>query len=199
MTENPLVKKLKDHKIILASGSPRRRKFLEEMGVPFEVRIPDVEEIYPKYLKAEEISDHLAILKAAALQADLKSNEILITSDTVVWYKNTSLAKAANTKEAMEMLNKLSGEWHQVITSVCITTPRSQKTENAVTRVKFRALTQEEITFYIEQYHPYDKAGAYGIQEWLGAIGIEEIQGSYNNVVGFPSHLVYKTLMDMVG
>ncbi|MEM1336609.1 MAG: Maf family nucleotide pyrophosphatase [Bacteroidota bacterium] len=199
MTENPLVKKLKDHKIILASGSPRRRKFLEEMGVPFEIRIPDVEEIYPKYLKAEEISDHLAILKAAALQADLKSNEILITSDTVVWYKNTSLAKAANTKEAMEMLNKLSGEWHQVITSVCITTPRSQKTENAVTRVKFRALTQEEITFYIEQYHPYDKAGAYGIQEWLGAIGIEEIRGSYNNVVGFPSHLVYKTLMDMVG
>ncbi len=198
MIENPLAKRLRNHHIILASGSPRRKRFFEEIGVPFEVRKPDVNEVYPDHLQAAEISDYLAELKASVLRSDLKSNEILITSDTVVWHENKSLAKAANTKEATEMLQKLSGKWHQVITSVCFTTVADQKTEHAITRVNFRALKDSEIAYYIEKYRPFDKAGAYGIQEWLGAVAIEEIQGSYNNVVGLPSHLVYKTLMTMV-
>ncbi len=198
MIENPLAKKLENHRIILASGSPRRKRFFEAMGIPFEVRIPDVNEVYPDHFQGAEISDYLAELKATALHSDLKADEILITSDTVVWHENTSLAKASTVKEAEEMLQKLSGKWHQVITSVCFTTVTDQKTVHCITRVKFRNLTQEEIAYYVTNYQPFDKAGAYGIQEWLGAIAIEEIQGSYNNVVGLPSHLVYKTLMTMV-
>ena len=198
MIENPLAKKLEDRSIILASGSPRRKRFFEEMGIPFEIRIPDVNEVYPGHLQASEISDYLAELKASALHSDLNPGEILITSDTVVWHENNSLAKASTAKEAEEMLQKLSGKWHQVITSVCFTTVAAQNTEHCITRVKFRSLTYGEIAYYVANYQPFDKAGAYGIQEWLGAVGIEEIQGSYNNVVGLPSHLVYKTLMNMV-
>lgn len=194
MTENPLAKKLKGYKIILGSGSPRRRKFFEELGIPFEIRLQPVEEIYPQKLQAGEISDYLAKLKASALKSTLKENEILITSDTVVWYNGESLEKASNKAEAKEMLQKLSGNWHDVISSVCFTTAQNQKTLNSTTRVKLKPLSEEEIDFYIESCQPFDKAGAYGIQEWLGTIAIEEIQGSYNNVVGLPTHLVYKTL-----
>ncbi len=194
MTENPLAKKLKNRKIVLGSGSPRRRKFFEELGIPFEIRLQPVEEIYPQKLRAGEISDYLAKLKASALKSTLKENEILITSDTVVWYNGESLEKASNKAEAKEMLRKLSGNWHDVISSVCFTTTQNQKTLNSTTRVKLTPLNEEEIDFYIESCQPFDKAGAYGIQEWLGAIAIEEIQGSYNNVVGLPTHLVYKTL-----
>ena len=125
-------------------------------------------------------------------------NDILITSDTVVWYKGKSLAKPAGIKEAYEMLTALSNDWHDVITSVSFTTKTSQKTVNHTTRVKFKALTKDEIQYYVEKYKPFDKAGGYGIQEWIGLIGIEEIQGSYTNVVGLPTQLVYKTLMNMV-
>ncbi len=198
MIENPLAKKLRNHKIVLASGSPRRKKFMETLGVDFEVRLPHVDEVYPSQLKAAEISDYLSALKASGLRSSLKSNEILITSDTVVWHKDTSLAKAVDAKAARDMLQKLSGDWHEVITSVCFTTIHDQLIVHSITKVKFRALTATEIDYYIANYHPFDKAGAYGIQEWLGAVAIEEIRGSYNNVVGLPSHLVYKTLMNMV-
>lgn len=183
--------------LILASGSPRRQQFFKDMGLDFEVRLKPVDEVYPPHLKAAEISDFLAQLKSKAFLKELNKNDILITSDTVVWHKNESLAKAKDEKEAIHMLNKLSGDWHQVITSICFTTAQKQVIEHAVTDVKFKALANEEITYYINQYQPYDKAGAYGIQEWIGLIGIEEIKGSYTNVVGLPTQLTYNTLLNL--
>ncbi len=168
------------------------------MGLDFEIRVKSINEVYPETLKGGEISDYLAVLKASALKNDLVNNEILITSDTVVWYNGKSLAKPADKKEALEMLEELSGDWHSVITSVAFTTNTSQKVVNHTTKVKFKELTKEEIEYYIENFKPFDKAGAYGIQEWIGLIGIEEIQGAYTNVVGLPTQLVYKTLIEMV-
>ncbi len=188
---------LKKHKIILASASPRRQQFFQEMGLDFEVRLKSVDEVYPKKLGGSAISNYLAELKASAFDGTLAANEILITSDTVVWHNNESLAKAKDAEEAFGMLSKLSGDWHEVITSVCFATNHNQKTVNHTTKVKFKALTDEEMRFYIENYMPFDKAGAYGIQEWIGLIGIEKIEGSYPNVVGLPTHLVYKTLLDI--
>tara|TARA_R110000765_G_scaffold250695_2_gene352195 strand:+ start:1362 stop:1949 length:588 start_codon:yes stop_codon:yes gene_type:complete len=193
-----LKEKLRNHNVILASGSPRRQQFFKEMELVFEVRLKSVEEVYPSKLKAAEISDYLAKLKASAFKNELETKDILITSDTVVWHNNESLAKAANNTEAEVMLKKLSGEWHQVITSVCFTTMEQQMILNSITEVKFKDLTDEEIQFYIEKFTPFDKAGAYGIQEWIGLIGIEEIKGSYTNVVGLPTQLVYDTLTKMV-
>lgn len=190
--------KLQGYKIILASGSPRRKQFFQDMGLEFEVRLKSVDEVYPRTLKGSEISDYLARLKAAALQEDLIANEILITSDTVVWHRGRSLAKPADKEEAVAMLEALSNDWHQVITSVCFSTNTTENTVNHTTKVKFKKLTPGEIDYYIDTYRPYDKAGGYGIQEWIGLIGIEEIQGSYTNVVGLPTQLVYKTLMHMV-
>ena len=189
---------LNNHSIILASGSPRRHQFLKEMGLPFEVRLKSVDEVYPPELVGSQISDYLAKLKADAFEGSLAADEILITSDTVVWHNGVSLAKAADAKEAFEMLRALSGDWHEVITSVCFTTSSSQKVVHQVTKVKFRELSDEEIHYYINNFKPYDKAGAYGIQEWIGLTGIEEIKGSYPNVVGLPTQLVYKTLIEMV-
>jgi septum formation protein len=189
---------LNEFTIILASGSPRRQQFFKEMGLSFEVRLKTVDEVYPLNLKGAEISDYLAKLKAEVFKKELNSKDILITSDTVVWYKNESLAKAANAIEAEDMLRKLSGDWHQVITSVCFTTINQQTVLNSITDVKFKDLTNEEIKYYIKNFKPYDKAGAYGIQEWIGLIGIEEIKGYYTNVVGLPTQLVYKTLINMV-
>ncbi|APQ18839.1 Maf family nucleotide pyrophosphatase [Maribacter hydrothermalis] len=193
-----LHKNLKEFTIILASGSPRRHQFFMEMGLDFEVRLKSVNEEYPSYLKGAEISDYLAKLKAEAFKDELNNKDILITSDTVVWHKNESLAKAANAIEAEDMLRKLSGNWHQVITSVCFTTPNQQTVLNSITKVKFKDLTTEEIQYYIKNFKPFDKAGAYGIQEWIGLIGIEEINGSYTNVVGLPTTLVYETLINLV-
>lgn len=188
----------KDHTLILASASPRRHQFFKDLLLDFEVRLKPVDEVYPLHLKGSEISDFLAKLKASAFENTLIANEILITSDTVVWHKGYSLAKASDEKEAFQMLSTLSGDWHEVITSVSFTTSKDQKTVNHSTKVKFKVLTDDEIWFYINNYKPFDKAGAYGIQEWIGLIGIEEIEGSYANVVGLPTHLVYKTLLKMV-
>ncbi|PWL39102.1 septum formation protein Maf [Flagellimonas aquimarina] len=195
---NPLNKKLKGYKLVLGSASPRRKMFLKEMGLDFEVRPKSVDEVYPEHLQGEKISNFLAKLKATPFKEELKKNEIVLTSDTVVWYKGMSLAKASSKKEAFKMLRTLSGDWHEVITSVCFTTSTAQKTVSATTWVKFMDFTDEEIEYYIDICKPFDKAGAYGIQEWIGMVGISEIKGPYTNVVGLPTHLVYKTLMDMV-
>ncbi|MCG2461383.1 Maf family nucleotide pyrophosphatase [Flavobacteriaceae bacterium F89] len=186
-------------KVILASKSPRRLRFFNELGLEVEIRTNAVKEDYPAHLKAREIPDYLAQLKANALKNTIKSGEILVTSDTVVWHKNHSLAKPKDRKEAYDMLRTLSNDWHEVITSVCFTTKRAQRTVGQTTRVKFRELQNREIEYYIDNYRPFDKAGGYGIQEWIGLIGIEEIQGSYSNVVGLPTHLVYTTLRELVG
>lgn len=197
MTENPLKNKLQGYKLILGSGSPRRKLFLEELGLDFEVRPKSVKEIYPEHLQGREISEYLAQLKATPFKQELQPKEIVLTSDTVVWHNGASLAKAANAQEAFEMLRTLSGDWHEVVTSVCFTTMELQKTVSAITEVKFKEFSDEEINYYIEQCQPFDKAGAYGIQEWIGKIGISEIKGSYTNVVGLPTHLVYETLMNL--
>ena len=167
------------------------------MELDFEIRLKPVEEIYPDTLKGAEISNYLATLKATPFKKDLQPKEILITSDTVVWHNNRSLAKAASAQEAHQMLQSLSGDWHEVITSVCFTTAETQFTKHKITEVKFKELNDSEIKHYVAKYKPFDKAGAYGIQEWIGLIGIEEIKGSYTNVVGLPTQLVYETLMSM--
>ena len=193
-----LLNKLNGYKIVLGSSSPRRQNFLKAMGIPFELRPSDVEEVYPEELKGSEISDFLAKLKADSLKETLNDNEILITSDTVVWHNGISLAKAANGEEAFTMLKTLNNDNHEVITSVCFTTTRDQRVENCITEVTISDLSDDEIWHYINTCEPFDKAGAYGIQEWYGLIGISEIKGSYNNVVGLPTQLVYRTLVDMI-
>ncbi len=191
--------KFEGYKIILGSGSPRRQQFLRELELNFEIRIKAVDEIYPEDLKGAEIAEFLAQLKASVLTDTLQEKEILITSDTVVWHKDRALGKPANASDAFDMLKSLSNDWHEVITAVCFTTKEEQLTVNQNTLVKFKELSDTEIAHYIEQHSPFDKAGAYGIQDWIGLIGIEEISGSYTNVVGMPTHLVYKTLIAMVG
>ena len=189
--------KLKEYRIILASASPRRQQFFREMELDFMIRPIHVDEVYPENLKAAEISDYLAKLKAAGYNKELGAKDILITSDTVVWHNHISLAKPADPEEALSMLKTLSNDWHEVITSVCFTTKGHQQTVNHCTKVKFKELTLGEMEYYVQHFNPFDKAGGYGIQDWIGLIGIEEIQGSYTNVVGLPTQLVYKTLMSM--
>lgn len=193
-----LQEKLKGYHIILASGSPRRQEFFRALELDFEVRLEKVAEVYPPALQDIEIARYLSIVKAAPFQGKLEDNDIVITSDTVVWHNFNSLAKAANTEEAYQMLKTLSGDWHEVITAVTFTTSKTQHTVHHTTKVKFKVLSEAEIRYYVNTYKPFDKAGAYGIQEWIGLIGIEEIQGSYTNVVGLPTHLVYKTLNEIV-
>lgn len=190
--------KLAHHNIILASASPRRQQFFRDMGIDVKVRLKPVDEVYPLELKGSGISDYLAKLKARAFEGTLVKNDILITSDTVVWHKDKSLAKPKNADDCFKMLRTLSNCWHRVITSVCFTTSENQRVVNSTTRVKFSELTDSEIKYYIDAFKPYDKAGGYGIQEWIGLVAIEEIEGSYTNVVGLPTQLVYKTLKAMV-
>lgn len=194
-----LREKLKRYSIVLASGSPRRKKFFEDLGLNFTIRLKEIEEVYPPFLQASEIPIYLAELKAAAFKSELKPNELLITSDTIVWHNGTCVGKPADAEEAERMLHGFSGQSHEVISAVSFTTPSRQLTVHNSTEVRFKALSEEEIGYYVSTYKPFDKAGGYGIQEWIGLIGIEEIKGSYYNVMGLPTHLVYKTLMDMAG
>ena len=193
-----LTEKLKEYQIILASGSPRRRQLLGDMGISFSLMANTVDETYPSDLEGEAIPAYLAKKKAAALVNQLKANDILITADTVVWHNGCSLEKPENHEEAREMIQALSGDWHEVITAICLTHKAKHELICDTTRVKFASLNLEEIDHYIHQYKPFDKAGSYGIQEWIGLIGIEEISGSYTNVVGLPTQKLYKKLRDMV-
>lgn len=191
-----LKEKLKNHSIILASASPRRQSFFKDLNLDFKIRVRKIEENYPAHLKAEEITDYLAQLKATAFD-DLKENDLLITSDTIVWLDKKALGKPKTPEEATQMLQALSGKMHEVITSVCFTTKHIQETVNDITKVWFRPLTEDEIEYYISNYKPFDKAGSYGIQEWIGYIGVEKIEGCYFNVMGLPIRLVYKTLSEI--
>ncbi|WP_445731374.1 Maf-like protein [Mariniflexile sp.] len=189
-----LNEKLKDHHIILASGSPRRQAFFKTLGLDFEIRLKPIVEEYPPRLKHFEISDYLAQLKALPFKNELKENDILITSDTIVWHNNQALGKPKGEMDAFNIIKSLSNATHEVITSVCFTAKNFEKTLNAITKVTFKNLTDEEILYYIKTCKPFDKAGAYGIQEWIGHIGVTKIEGSYFNVMGLPTHIVYKTL-----
>ncbi|WP_242206130.1 Maf-like protein [Aestuariivivens insulae] len=188
---------LKNHHIILASGSPRRQAFFKNLGVDVEIRLKPVKEEYPNRLTHFEISNYLAQLKALPFKPELKDKEILITSDTIVWHNHTALGKPKNEAEAFNIIKSLSNATHEVITSVCFTTKTFEKTVHDITKVTFKPLTDEEINYYIQTYKPFDKAGAYGIQEWIGQIGVTKLEGSYFNVMGLPTHLVYTTLNDI--
>ena len=191
-----LAKKLSNYNIILASNSPRRQQFFRDLNLKFEIQTKDVEEIYPETLKAAEITDYLADLKAKPF-TNLSEKDLLITSDTIVWLHNKALGKPKSTEEAFDTLTSLSNTTHKVITSVSIKNKNFQKIINDVTTVTFKLLTSEEINYYIENYKPFDKAGAYGIQEWIGKIGITEIKGSYFNVMGLPVQKLYEELMNL--
>ena len=189
-----LNKLLNQKQIILASASPRRQQLLKSLGIDFKVVLRPVNEVYSLDLKAQEITEYLAILKTKAFENQLNENDILITSDTLVWHRNKALGKPKNYEEAFRMLKNLSKDTHQVYSSVCFTTRQYQKTITSKTMVYFKELYDSEIDFYLTHYKPYDKAGAYGIQEWMGKIAVEKIEGSYTNVMGLPTQLVYKTL-----
>ena len=186
--------KLKDFNIILASASPRRHAFFKAMDLDFEIQLQPVEELYPKNLKGQEITDYLAKLKAEPFKNHLQTNDILITSDTIVWLDGKAIEKPKDEAHAFKMIKTLSDKTHEVVTSICFTLKDQQRLVNTTTKVTFRKLTDDEIWYYVNNYKPLDKAGAYGIQEWIGAVAITNIEGSYNNVVGLPTHLLYETL-----
>ena len=185
---------LKNYKIILASGSPRRQQFFKEMNLDFEIRLKEIEEIYPDNLQGVEITNYLAILKSQAFEGELEGNDILITSDTIVWLDGKALGKPKDYDDAVQILKSLSNATHEVITSVCFKTINKTETLFDVTKVTFNTLTENEIRYYLDNYKPFDKAGSYGIQDWIGLVGISKIEGSYTNVVGLPTHLVYDYL-----
>jgi len=186
--------KLSNYNLILASGSPRRQHFFKELDVPFTIEIKEVNEIYPKHLKAAEITDYLADLKSKCF-TNLKSNDLLITSDTIVWFEEKALGKPKNKKDAFNMLKKMSGKQHAVYTSISIKSSFFQKIFHDETIVEFEEFTDEEINYYLEKFSPYDKAGSYGIQDWIGLVGVKKIIGSYFNVMGLPVHKLYKELL----
>jgi septum formation protein len=192
-----LKEKLKNYKIILASGSPRRQQFFKDLDLDFEIRLKEVDEVYPNHLQGKEITDYLAKLKSEAFTDDMQPNEIIVTSDTIVWLENKALGKPKDKDEAVQMLQSMAGKTHEVITSVCF--KRMNKTDilNTVTKVTFNPISTEEIKYYIDHYQPFDKAGAYGIQEWIGLMAIHKIEGSYTNVVGLPTDLVFNYLSNL--
>ncbi len=191
-----LREKLKNYNLILASASPRRQQFFKDLDIDFTIQLKEVDEIYPQELKGSEITDYLADLKSKAF-INLSEKDLLITSDTIVWLGNKALGKPKDEDDAFKMLRALSGKKHEVITSISIKRKYSQKIVNDTTIVSFKEITDEEIKYYIKNFNPLDKAGAYGIQEWIGFIAIEKIEGSYFNVVGLPVHKLYKELMKL--
>ena len=185
---------IKNYKLILASASPRRQQLMKDAGFTFEVRLKNVEEKYPQELHWVTVREYLSKVKASAFREELKADEVLITADTVVCIHDRILGKPADRKEAISMLQELSGNRHLVVTGVSVTTRTEQLSFSSRTDVFFKRLSNEEIEFYVDTYKPFDKAGAYGIQEWIGYIGIERIEGSFYNVMGLPIQKLYETL-----
>lgn len=186
---------IQNYHIILGSNSPRRRELLAGLDLNFEVKvIPGLEEHYPPTLQPEEIPVFLARQKAEAYIPTLSDKTLLITADTIVWNQNKVIGKPKDREDAIQMLQSLSGHEHHVVTGVCLTTTEKQKAFSVVSTVKFATLTDEEISYYVDKYRPFDKAGAYGIQEWIGYIGVESINGSFYNVMGLPVQRLYQEL-----
>ena len=186
---------LKKYKIVLASNSPRRKELLGGLGIPFEVRTKQgIDESYPGGLNGEQIALHISKKKAEAYKSDMTENELIITADTIVYVDGEVLGKPKDKDDARRMFKLMSGKEHQVITGVCVVTKGKTVQFASVTDVTFTQLDDEEIDFYINNYKPYDKAGAYGIQEWIGYVGITGIRGSYFNVVGLPVQRLYTAL-----
>jgi septum formation protein len=191
---------LSHYRVILASQSPRRKQLLEGLGISFEVIVTDVDESFPENLKAHEIPMYLAQKKSDSINmAELGSHALVITADTIVWLNDKVLNKPANTDEAFAMLRKISGKTHEVFTGVGLKTNDNTRAFYAASKVTFRELSDAEITWYVENFKPLDKAGAYGIQEWIGYIGIEHIEGSFYNVMGLPTQMLYRELEKLLG
>ena len=190
---------IKNYKLILASASPRRQQLMKDAGFTFEVRLKNVEEKYPQEIHLEKVPEYLSKVKASAFREELKADEVLITADTVVCIHDRILGKPADRKEAISMLRELSGNRHLVVTGVSVTTRTEQLSFSSRTDVFFKHLSNEEIIFYVDTYKPFDKAGAYGIQEWIGYIGIERIEGSFYNVMGLPIQKLYETYIMFFG
>lgn len=184
-------------RLILGSGSPRRKALMKAMGLSFQVQTAEIEETYPEALKGHQITDYLAIRKSEALRPHTKAGDLVLTADTIVWFEGSVMEKPVEIRQARETLKQLSGKRHEVITSVCFRQAGTKRVLHAVTEVKFAPLDEGMITAYFKKGHPLDKAGAYGIQEWIGLTAVEEIRGSYTNVVGLPTQLVYKILKEM--
>lgn len=184
------------YNIILASKSPRRKQLLESIGIAFQIKLKEVDEIYPDNLTKEEIPVFLAKLKSKPFLDELKPNDLLITADTIVWFNNHVLGKPKDKEEATQMLQMLSGQEHQVISGVCLTSPYKQESFFSISFVRFKEFTKQEIDFYISKFEPFDKAGAYGIQEWIGSVGITHIEGSFYNVMGLPIQKLYEHILD---
>jgi len=193
-----VIEELNKYRIILASRSPRRKQLLEELGLSFETEDRNWTEKYPVYLKGEEIALFLAVEKANAFRAEIKDNEIVITADTIVWCNDRILDKPAGRNEARSILKKISGNTHEVITGVCLMSSTKQTSFFSSTKVTFAEISDDEIEYYICNYSPYDKAGAYGIQEWIGLAACSHIEGSYFNVMGLPVEQVYHELMKFI-
>ena len=183
-----------EYNYILASKSPRRNQLLKSLGIEFSIKIKEVEEIYPNNLTKEKIPVFLAELKAKPFLADLKANDLLITADTIVWFNGKVIGKPKDKTVAIQMLQLLSGNEHQVISGVCLSSSQKTKSFYSTSNVQFKNLTQTEIEYYISEFKPFDKAGAYGIQEWIGSIGITHIEGSFYNVMGLPIQKLYEEI-----
>ena len=189
---------LKKFNIVLASNSPRRKELMSGLGVDYVVKtLPDVDESYPDTLQGEEIPAYISREKAEAYQSMIEPDELLITADTIVWMNGEVLGKPKDREDAIRMLRKLSGASHQVITGVCLTTKGWQNSFTVTMDVTFAVLSEEEIVYYVDKYSPMDKAGAYGVQEWIGFIGVESISGSYYNVMGLPVQKLYRELIKL--
>ena len=196
---------LKKYHIILASNSPRRRELLSGLGIPFEVKVlpearlnTDIEENYPADLSVSQIAEYIAREKAMAYRDLMADNDLIITADTIVIVGDEVMGKPVDADDARRMLRKLSGGTHQVTTGVCLTTKHVQRHFSVTTDVTFKVLTDEEINHYIDVYKPFDKAGAYGIQEWIGYIGVTQLNGSYFNVMGLPVQRIYMEISKIV-
>lgn len=190
-----LKEKLNKINIILASGSPRRQQFFKEMDLHYTIRLKEIEEVYPEHLKGVEITNFLAELKASAFENELEENDVLVTSDTIVWLNGKALGKPRDYDDAFKMLQQLANQTHEVITAVCLKSVAKTEVFHCITKVTFSSLSDEAISYYLEHYKPFDKAGSYGIQDWIGLIGISNIEGSYTNVVGLPTEMLFHKLM----
>jgi len=185
---------LDNYEIVLGSQSPRRNELLKGLNLNFIVEIIDVEENYPKSIVGVDIPMYLAEKKAKAYISKMKNNTLLITADTIVWHEGKVLGKPVDENDARKMLQTLSGKTHHVITGVCISTLKQKKIFHVISEVRFSRLSPLEIDYYLENYQPYDKAGSYGVQEWIGYVGVEHINGSYFNVMGLPVQRLYNEL-----
>lgn len=192
------IDKLNDFKIILASQSPRRQQLLRDLGLKFEVVIKEYDETYPEGLCGEEIARYVAYKKVCSFKKEISENVIVIAADTIVWCNNKVLGKPVNKEDAVIILKEISGNTHEVITGVSLLTASKELTFSDTTKVTFETINEEEIFYYIDRYKPYDKAGAYGIQEWIGILACSHIAGSYFNVVGLPVQRLYNELKNFI-